>query len=142
MELQHNSTIARKATLENYLKAITSEIRFYYTAMADRLLSLPPAAYTEETIQDAARIFRTKDLTGVHTLFIITYQPIPKLFLYDPETDAMVQIEEPSLDSQGRVGCGLALEHPAQDPRPNPAHRVLGGRARLHAADHHQPHHR
>ncbi len=99
-DLQHNSFIARKAALDNYLKAITIETRFYYSTMADRFLTLPPAAYTEETIQEASRSFRSKDLTGIDTLFIITYQPIPTLFIYDPETDAMVQVEEPSLDAR------------------------------------------
>lgn len=98
-DLQHTSFLARKAALDNYLKAITNETRFYYNTMADRFLTLPSAAYTEQTVQEASRSFRSKDLTGIDSLFIITYQPIPTLFIYDPVTEAMVQIEEPSLDA-------------------------------------------
>jgi len=99
-DLQHTSYLARKAALENYLKAITNETTFFYNTMADRFLTLPPAAYTEETIQEASRSYRSKNLTGIEKLFIITYQPIPKLFFYDPGADAMVQAEEPSLDAR------------------------------------------
>ncbi len=99
-DLQHSSTIARRANLESALKAISNETFFYYNAVADEVLNLPPAAYTEETIEQAAHFFASRDLTGVRRAFIVTYQPIPRLFHYDPGTRAMVEDLDPTPDAR------------------------------------------
>ncbi|MEE4273772.1 MAG: HAMP domain-containing sensor histidine kinase [Thermoanaerobaculales bacterium] len=99
-DLQHNSAVARRTTLENTLKAVASESRYFYSALADRALNLPPAAYTEETIQQAAHFLASRDLTGARRIFIITYQPIPRLFFYDAPSRTMLPTEEPSPDAQ------------------------------------------
>jgi len=100
IELQRNSTIARKAALENYLGAITNEIGFFYNSTADRILTLPTNATEEDNIQDAALFFASKNRAGVLRSFVITYQPIPRLFFYDDATQSMVESDEPTPDSQ------------------------------------------
>jgi len=99
-DLQHNSAVARRTTLENTLKAVANESRYFYSALADRALNLPPAAYTEETVQQAAHFLASRDLTGARRIFVITYQPIPRLFFYDAPSGTMLATEEPSPDSQ------------------------------------------
>ncbi len=100
VELQRNSTIARRAALENYLGAITKDVDFFYNSTADRVLTLPPNAYAEETIQEAAPFFASRNLAGIRRVFVVTYQPIPTLFFFDKDTQSMVESEEPSPDSQ------------------------------------------
>jgi len=100
VELQRNSTIARRATLENYLGAITNDVDFFYNSTADRVLTLPPNAYAEETIQEAAPFFASRNLVGVRRVFVVTYQPIPTLFFFDEDTQSMVESQEPSPDGQ------------------------------------------
>ena len=101
-DLQHNSAVARRTTLENTLKAVANESRYFYSALADRALNLPPAAYTEETVQQAAHFLASRDLTGARRIFVITYQPIPRLFFYDAPSGTMLATEEPSPDSRDR----------------------------------------
>jgi signal transduction histidine kinase len=98
-DLQHSSTIARRANLESTLKAISNETFFHYNAVADQVLNLPPAAYTEETVDQAAHFFASRDLTGVRRAFIVTYQPVPRLFHYDQSTREMVEDVEPTPDA-------------------------------------------
>lgn len=100
IELQGHSTIARQAALENYLSAIANDVSYFFNSTADRVLTLPPNAYDEATIQEAARFFRSRNLDGVDRAFVVTYQPIPKLFFYDEATRSMVEQTEPSPDSR------------------------------------------
>ena len=100
IELQRHSTIARQAALENYLGAIANDVSYFFTSTADRVLTLPTNAYDEATIQEAARFFKSRNLDGVRRAFVVTYQPIPKLFFYDEDTRSMVEQAEPSPDSQ------------------------------------------
>lgn len=100
IELQSHSTIARQAALENYLGAIANDVSYFFTSTADRVLTLPSNAYDEATIQEAARFFKSKNLDGVQRVFVVTYQPIPKLFFYDEATRSMAEQTEPSPDSR------------------------------------------
>jgi signal transduction histidine kinase len=100
IDLQRNSVVARRETLDNYLKAVTNEARFFYTTTADRILTLPPIAYTEETIQDAVHYFGSRDRTGVRRLFIVTFQPVPRLFFYDEAARTMITPEDASPESR------------------------------------------
>jgi signal transduction histidine kinase len=100
IELQRNSTIARRASLENYLGAVANETAYFYTSAADRLLNLPVDAYTEETIEAAARFFDSRDLSGFQRVFVVTYQPIPRLFIYEPTSRTMVEAQDSTPESR------------------------------------------
>ena len=93
-DLQQNSVIARRASLENYLQAVAKEAHYFFITTAERALNLPPPAYTEETIQTAVHFFESRDTTGIDRLFIVTFQPIPKLFFFEPSVHAMVEPED------------------------------------------------
>jgi len=93
-DLESNSIVARRASLENYLQAISQEIQFFYMTTAERILNLPPPAYTEETIQSAVHFFKTKEVASVARTFVVTFQPIPTLFFYEPSIDEMVEAGE------------------------------------------------
>jgi len=93
-DLESNSIVARRASLENYLQAISQEVQFFYMTTAERTLNLPPPAYTEETIQSAVHFFETRDVAGVARFFIVTFQPIPTLFFYEPSIHEMVEAQQ------------------------------------------------
>lgn len=95
-DLESNSVVARRASLENYLQAISQDTRYFYMTTAERTLNLPPPAYTEETIQSAVHFFESRDDAGVSRFFIVTFQPIPTLFFYDPSSHQMVEAQESS----------------------------------------------
>jgi signal transduction histidine kinase len=98
-DLEKNTIIARRAALQNYLQAISKAADYFIITTAERILNLPPPAYTEETISKAVHFFESRDLVGVDRLFIVTYQPIPRLFFFEPSTHSMVE-PEPSAETQ------------------------------------------
>ena len=98
-DLERNTIIARRAALQNYLQAISKAADYFIITTAERTLNLPPPAYTEETISKAVHFFESRDLAGIDRLFIVTYQPIPRLFFFDPSTQSMVE-PEPSSETQ------------------------------------------
>ncbi len=92
-DLEDNTIIARRAALQNYLQAISKAADYFIITTAERTLNLPPPAYTEETISKAVHFFESRDLVGIDRLFIVTYQPIPRLFFFEPSTHSMVEPE-------------------------------------------------
>ena len=101
-DLERNSIVARRASLQNYLQAISKETRYFFITTAELVLNLPPQAYTEDTIQTAVHFFESKNVAGIDRLFIVTYQPIPRLFFYDPATRSMIE-PEPSPETQAAL---------------------------------------
>ena len=101
-DLERNSVVARRASLENYLQAISKETHFFFLTNAELALNLPPQAYTEETIQTAVHFFESRNVAGFNRLFIATFQPIPKLFFYEPTMRAMVE-PDPSPEAQAAL---------------------------------------
>ncbi len=101
-DLERHSVVARRASLENYLQAISKEVHYFYITNAELALNLPPQAYTEETIQTAVHFFETRNAAGVDRFFIATFQPIPKLYFYEPTQRAMVE-PDPSPESQAAL---------------------------------------
>jgi len=100
IDLEQNTIVSRRASLENYLQAINQDVQYFYITTAERTLNLPPPAYTEETIQTAVHFFESREVAGVARFFIVTFQPIPTLFFYNPSEHAMVMAEQ-TLDAQG-----------------------------------------
>lgn len=101
-DLERHSVTARRASLENYLQAVSKETRYFFITTAELVLNLPPQAYTEETIQTAVHFFESREVAGIDRLFIVTFQPIPKLFFYEPTQRAMVE-PEPSAETQAAL---------------------------------------
>ncbi len=101
-DLEQNSIVARRASLQNYLQAISKETHYFFITTAELVLNLPPQAYTEETIQTAVHFFESRNVAGIDRLFIVTFQPIPKLFFYDPTKRTMIE-PEPSPETQAAL---------------------------------------
>jgi signal transduction histidine kinase len=141
-ELDLTSTLAHRATLDNYLEGVTGEVRYFYRSTGERALNLPSATFTQNLFDRAARHFGKKCILGARRLFVVSFVPGgPKepLF-YDPATASL----RPSLPTVAAAtatvsavevaiapwrtlaASGAALERPALavDER-DPAHRML-----------------
>ena len=92
-ELEHNSAIARKATLNNYLETITKEVHYFYYKISERTLNLPPELFTQNKLQKAAGFFKKKEIPGARQLFLISYGEKSKLLFLNQETGEMEQPE-------------------------------------------------
>jgi signal transduction histidine kinase len=88
-DLERNSAIARKATLDNYLAAISKEVRYFYSKISERALNLPAEALGPKTIAKAGVYFKKKEIEGAKRLFVVSYLTKDAIFFYDPETHAM-----------------------------------------------------
>ena len=88
-DLEHNSAIARKAALDNYLGAISKEVRYFYFKISERALNLPPEALGPKSIKKAGAFFKKKEIVGAKRLFIVSYLTRDSIYFYDPETHAM-----------------------------------------------------
>jgi len=89
-DLERNSAIARKATLDNYLETIAKEVRFYYFKISERALNLPPEIFIEKEIQKAATHFKKKEIKGAKRLFVVSYKTRDSIYFYDPKKQKMV----------------------------------------------------
>jgi hypothetical protein len=93
-DLEQSSAIARRTSLENYLKAVTKETHYFYIKTAERALNMPQVVFTENRIEKAAHFFKIKEVVGADTLFIVTFTPESRLYVFDPKTTAMVVPEK------------------------------------------------
>ena len=88
-ELEHNSAIARKAALNNYLEATTKEVHYFYYKISERALNLPPELFTENKIAKAASYFGKKEIPGARQLFVVSYKTKDSLLFFNPEKGKM-----------------------------------------------------
>ena len=90
-ELEQNSAIARKATLNNYLETISKEVHYFYYKISERALNLPPELFTGNKLEKAALWFRKKEVEGARRLFVLNYADKGRLLFFDPSTGQMTQ---------------------------------------------------
>ena len=92
-KLEHTSTIARLATLDNYADAIAKEVEWTYVRLAENSLNLPSYLFRQTCLKEVATFFAKKGLeprkldleefdqecpsirkaNGVKRVFIVTY---------------------------------------------------------------------
>ncbi len=89
-DLERNSTIARKATLKNYLETITKDVHYFYWKISERALNLPPEVFDADKIEKAAVFFKKKEIPGARRLFIVSFLSHEPLRFFDPESATMV----------------------------------------------------
>ncbi len=88
-DLEHNSAIAREATLDNYVEAVAKEVDYFYWKMSERALNLPAYAVEEDTIYKAGHHFKKKEIFGAKRLFVVSFKAKDSVWFYDPETNEM-----------------------------------------------------
>ncbi len=88
-DLERNSAIARKAALDNYLGAISKEVKYFYYKISERALNLPPEALSPKTIKKAGGYFKKKEIVGAKRLFVVSYLTPDSIYFYNPEDHSM-----------------------------------------------------
>ncbi len=88
-ELERNSALAREASINNYLEAITKEVHFFYNKISERALNVPHALFTEDRLDKAAILFSKKEIPGARELFVVNYKERYELLFYNAETTTM-----------------------------------------------------
>ena len=71
--LQETSTIAAEASLNNYLKAVSSEIEYFYYEQAERSLNIPGYYLCNGKLNKVAGYFSKKKVKGAKYLFVAKY---------------------------------------------------------------------
>jgi signal transduction histidine kinase len=75
VRLEQLSGVAHRAALDNYLEAVTSEVRWFYETGAERALNLPPSALTQSCFDTAGYHFKKKGTKGARHLFVVSFVP-------------------------------------------------------------------
>ena len=88
-ELERNSVLAREASINNYLDAITKEVQFFYNKISERALNVPPQLFTEDRLEKAAVHFSKKEIPGTRELFVVNYTNRYELMFFNAATGKM-----------------------------------------------------
>ena len=94
--LKRTSAIAHRATLKNYLEAVTTEIQYFYRGTAERTLNLPPSLFTGDLLDKAAAFFATRKVGGAGRLFLVDLSGdnTGTIYFYDPEERTLAPAPE------------------------------------------------
>lgn len=88
VDLQENSALAQKASMESYLELVTEKVEYFFRKNAERALNVP-AVVLEKTPQEQLSYLRQKkkDIEGARLLFLIRFEDehVKQVF-YDPVT--------------------------------------------------------
>ncbi len=93
-ELEHNSAIAREASINNHLEAISKEVDFFYYKLSERTLNLPPELFTQDKLAKAASYFKKKGTDGARDLFVVGYPNRYQVLFFNPATGKMEAEED------------------------------------------------
>src|SRR5882672_5801207 len=90
--LEQVSAIAHKATLNNYLEGVGTEVEYFYRSTAERALNIPAAYLTRGRLEEVANHWKKKPVEGVRSLFLVDYtrERFGNFHVYDPESGTLV----------------------------------------------------
>jgi signal transduction histidine kinase len=94
--LKSTSAIAHRATLTNYLEAVTTEVQYFYRGTAERVLNLPPSLFTRGLLEKAAAFFETRKADRVGRLFLVDLsgENAGAIHFYDPQRKVLEPARE------------------------------------------------
>jgi signal transduction histidine kinase len=134
-DLERDSAIARRASLEASLAGLTKEVHYYYLSAAERLLSFPEEVFTGPRLDKAGSLLANRDATGIRSVFVVALTPEPELARFDAGSGAPVGRAASPEDHAIRVAIApwvsLALEGTEVDgdriiaDEHDPAHRIV-----------------
>lgn len=93
-DLQHASTIARRAALEKYVEVAGKEVAYFYKSAAHRVLNVPAEAFTPEAFHEAPEYLAKKlrGEKGIRHVFVVSYHPETEgLYFLEPDTRTLAQ---------------------------------------------------
>jgi signal transduction histidine kinase len=88
VRLEHVSTVAHRATLDNYLEAVASGVELHYRALGERALNLPVSVFVPERPEKIAYHFEKKGVEGAGRLFAVSLvgESAGQPLVFDPAT--------------------------------------------------------
>jgi signal transduction histidine kinase len=72
-QLRNVQAIARRATLDNYLEAIGTEVQYFYRSAAERALNLPAGWFMQERLDLVAGQWTQKPIKGAARMFVMDF---------------------------------------------------------------------
>jgi signal transduction histidine kinase len=72
-QLRTVQAIARRATLDNYLEAIGTEVQYFYRSAAERALNLPAGWFMQERLDLVANQWTQKPIKGAARMFVMDF---------------------------------------------------------------------
>jgi signal transduction histidine kinase len=108
VSLQRTSAIAEKATLDNYLEAVSNDVEHFYYKQAWRALNIPEDLLLYKPLDKVKYHFKKKSVKGAKYLFAVKYtaDEWAKLAIYDPRTESLDT--EPPTSVQRAIHVSLA----------------------------------
>lgn len=84
-ELDRTSSLVHKATLDNFVEAVVSDVEYQYRSQAERTLNLAPYMFTQGKLEKAAHHFKKKGVEGAKRLFVVSYtQGHDEILYFEP----------------------------------------------------------
>ncbi len=102
VKLEKASAIAEKASLNNYLKAVSNSVEHFYYKQAVNSLNIPDDLFRYKKASKIEYYFKKKNVDGAKSLFVVWYtrDNFGKLMTYDPATQS---IDRPADDAVERA---------------------------------------
>ena len=99
VSLEKTSVVAHRATLDNFLEAVASEVEYFYRGVAERVLNVPSTLFTQNILDNTAYHFATKRPSGVRHLFVLSFygEDTGRLLFYDPAIPTMEPPSDPDV---------------------------------------------
>jgi len=93
-QLRTVQAIARRATLDNYLEAIGTEVQYFYRSAAERALNLPAGWFMQERLDLVASQWTQKPIKGAARMFVMDFTQFStgELRVLDPETQRLIAV--------------------------------------------------
>jgi signal transduction histidine kinase len=93
-QLRTVTAIARRATLDNYLEAIGTEVQYFYRSAAERALNLPAGWFMQERLDLVASQWTQKPIKGAARMFVMDFTQFStgELRVLDPGTQRLIAV--------------------------------------------------
>ena len=93
-QLREMQAIARRATLDNYLEAIGTEVQYFYRSAAERALNLPAGWFMQERLDLVATQWTQKPIKGAARMFVVdfTRSETGRVRVFDPFGQRLIEI--------------------------------------------------
>ncbi|HYV19646.1 MAG TPA: HAMP domain-containing sensor histidine kinase [Verrucomicrobiae bacterium] len=93
-QLRTVQAIARRATLDNYLEAIGTEVQYFYRSAAERALNLPAGWFMQERLDLVASQWTQKPIKGAARMFVMDFTQFStgELRVLDPGTQRLIAV--------------------------------------------------
>jgi signal transduction histidine kinase len=108
-DLERTSAIARQRSLEKFLDSIAKEVKYFYTAGAEKALNVEPSLFNKELIHKTGYYYAKKQVEGVKDFFVVNYNDERgQLYFYCSDYSSMVEPEDESARRVGAVYAAIA----------------------------------